>query len=273
MSRPEPTVQHTDPSPARPANVYGCWLNGSDHSPADREAAAEVVRRYPGVVASAEAVRDFGSRVAWYGGMGCMIRQFLDIGAGFPGAGSTHETVRVASPSCRVVYADSDQVVVERCGDRVRAETRGAGEYICADVRDPAELLARAGGVLDFAEPAVVLLLEVLPYVPDAGDPAGIVAALVAGLAPGSLIAVSHLTGDFSPGAVDAGVAAWNALLPGTPVCPRGEAEVTSLFGGLKLEYPGVVRAGSWRPSFRTRGPDLADAYAGVAALPRPGGG
>jgi S-adenosyl methyltransferase len=271
MSRPEFSVQQTDSAPAHAAGVCGYWLGGSDHGPADRAAAAEVARCYPGVVDSVRAVRDFGRRVAWYGGNGRLVRQFLDIGAGFPGADSTHEIVRLASRGCRVVYADIDPVVAERCGDRVRAGTRGAGEYICADVRDPAELLARAGAVLDFAEPAVVLLLGVLAYVPDDGDPAGIVAGLAAALAPGSLIAVAHLTADFSPGAVDAGVGAWNALMPAAPVYPRGEAAVTAMLGGLRLQLPGVVRAGLWRPPFRSPGPGLADVYAGVASLPRPG--
>jgi len=32
------------------------------------------------------------------------------------------------------------------------------------------------------------------------------------------------------------------------------------------------MRASGWRPSFRSPGPDLADMYGGVAAVPRPGG-
>jgi hypothetical protein len=270
MSCPEPLVQQTDSAPAQPARVCGYWQGGSGHGPADRAAAAEVARRYPGVLASVRAVREFGRRVAWYGATGRATRQFLDIGAGFPGADSTCDTVRWASSGCRVVYADIDPVVAERSRDRVRADTRGTGEYICADVRDPAGLLARAGAVLDFTKPAVVLLLA---YVPDADDPAGIVAGLAAGLAPGSLIAISHLTADLSPGPVGAGVAAWNALMPAAPVHPRGEAAVTSMFGDLKLQHPGVVPVGMWRPPFRSPGPGAADVYAGAAVLPRPGDG
>jgi hypothetical protein len=262
-----------DAGGAHPARVCAYWHGGSDHGPTDRGAAAEVARCWPGVLATTRAVREFGRRVAWYGAAGRVTRQFLDIGAGYPGVDSTHETVRWANRGCRVVYADADPVVAERCGDRVRAETAGTGKYICADVRDPAGLLAQAGAVIDFAEPVVVLLLGVLAFVPNAGDTAGIVAGLAAGLAPGSLIAVSHLTADFSPGAVDAGVAAWNALMPAAPVYPRGEPAVTAMFGDLKLQPPGVVRAGLWRPPFRNPGTGLADVYAGVAVLPRPGHG
>jgi hypothetical protein len=279
LRSPEPPTVPGPPWDAgvpHPARVYAYWEGDSNHGLADRTAAAEVARRYPGVLASIQAVRDFGRRVAWYGAAGRVTRQFLDIGAGYLGSDSTYEIVRWADHSCRVVYADIDPVVVERSRDRVHAETAGTGEYICADVRDPAGLVAQAGSVLNFAEPIVVLLLGVLPYVPDADDPAGIVAALAAELAPGSLLAISHLTADLSPGgvdAVDAGVAAWNVLMPATPVYPRGEAEVTSLFGGLKLQIPGVAQAGLWRPPGRKPRPSVADVYAGVAALPCPGDG
>jgi len=37
-----------DPSVPHPARVYGYWLGGKDHYPADREVAEEVIRRRPG---------------------------------------------------------------------------------------------------------------------------------------------------------------------------------------------------------------------------------
>jgi S-adenosyl methyltransferase/Fusaric acid resistance protein-like len=72
----------------------------------------------------------------------------------------------------------------------------GACDYVDADVRDTAVILDQAARTLDFAQPAAVLLLAVLHFVPDTDDPAGIVKALAAGLAPGSYIAISHLTAD-----------------------------------------------------------------------------
>jgi hypothetical protein len=81
-------------------------------------------------------------------------------------------------------------------------------------VRDPAALLDAAGAVLDFTRPVAVLLLAVLHFVPDADDPAGIVKQLAPALAPGSLIAISHLTGDYAPEQVAEGTAAYNARVP-----------------------------------------------------------
>ena len=46
-----------DPSVAHPARVYAYWLGGKDHFLADRQAAEEVIRRRPQVVAGARANR------------------------------------------------------------------------------------------------------------------------------------------------------------------------------------------------------------------------
>jgi len=110
-----------------------------------------------------------------------------------------------------------------------------------------------------------VLLLAVLHFIPDVDDPAGIVAALTEPLAPGSCVAISHLTGDFAPDAISGGVAAYNALVP-TPIFARSHAQVTSLFVGLPFLAPGVVPVSEWRP--QNVALQVADVYAGVARKP-----
>ncbi len=85
-------------------------------------------------------------------------------------------------------------------------------------------------------------MLAVLHFVCDADDPAAIVAALAGPLAPGSYVAISHLTADFAPSAVSAGVEAYNTLVP-TTLIPRSHSAVSALFGRLPLVPPGVVAA------------------------------
>ncbi len=113
-----------------------------------------------------------------------------------------------------------------------------------------------------------VLLVAILHFIPDADDPQGIVAALTAGLAPGSFVAISHLTADLAPEAVASGVSAYNAVVP-TEITPRSHAQVTGLFGGLPLVAPGVVPVSEWRPDFRARPGHSADMYAGLATTGR----
>jgi S-adenosyl methyltransferase len=136
-----------------------------------------------------------------------------------------------------------------------------------ADLRDTATIVAQASHMLDLTRPTAVLLLAVLHFIPDAGDPAGTVAALTKQLAPGSYVVISHLTGDFAPGPVSAGVQAYNALVP-TPLVARTHAQVTALFGGLPLVPPGVVPLTEWRPAITGPSSGQADLYAGAARVP-----
>jgi S-adenosyl methyltransferase len=107
----------------------------------------------------------------------------------------------------------------------------------------------------------------VLHFVPDADDPAGIVAALARPLAPGSYLVISHLTGDFAPDPVTASVDVYNTLVP-TAVIPRSHAQVSALFAELPLVPPGVVPLTEWRPAIAGFSFRQADMYAGAARIP-----
>jgi S-adenosyl methyltransferase len=252
-----------DPDVPHPARVYNYWLAGKDHFDADRQAAEEVIRRRPEVVAGARANRAFLARAVRYLAAERGIRQFLDIGTGLPAPASTHEVAQQAAPDCTVVYADNDPLVLVYARALLTCRLPGRCGYVDADLRDTAALVGQASRTLDFTRPAAVLLLAVLHFIPDADDPAGIVATLASALAPGSYLVISHLTGDLAPGPVAAGVGAYNDAVP-TAVIPRSHAQVTALFGGLPLVPPGVVPVTEWRPA--VAGPTTpADLYAGMA--------
>jgi hypothetical protein len=145
----------------------------------------------------------------------------------------------------------------------------GACDYLDADLRDPEMILRGAARTLDFTQPAAVMLVAVLHFVPDSSGPAGLVAALADALAPGgSFVAISHLTADVAPDAVSSGVAAYNSLVP-AGITARSHAEVTALFGGLPLVAPGVVPVNEWRPAVDCRSGQGADVYAGLATAGR----
>src|SRR5690242_11792203 len=189
-----------DPDTPHPARIYNYWLGGKDHFSADRRAAEAVIRRRPEVVASARANRAFLARAVRYLTTRCGIRQFLDIGTGLPAPASTHEVAQQAAPDCAVVYADNDPLVLVYARALLTCRPPGRCGYVDADLRDTATLLAKASRTLDLTRPTAVLLLAVLHFIPDSDDPAGIVAALTSGLAPGSYLVISHLTGDLAPG-------------------------------------------------------------------------
>jgi hypothetical protein len=174
-----------------------------------------------------------------------------------------------------VVYCDNDPVVLSHARALLTSTPQGACEVIDADLRDPETILAEAAKTLDFTQPAAILLLAVLHFISDADRPAQIVAALASALAPGSYVALSHLTGDLAPEQVAAAVTAYNNLAP-VPVTARSHAQVSGLFGGLPLLPPGVVPVTEWRPAAGDPFSQPADLHAGVARIPHraayPGG-
>jgi O-methyltransferase involved in polyketide biosynthesis len=262
-----------DPSIAHPARVYAFWLGGKDHYPADREAGREVVRLRPEVLAGARANRAFGQRVTRYAAT-AGIRQFLDIGAGLPAPGPTHQIAHGISPACRTVYADNDPLVTAHCRALLAAEPDAAPcACIDADVRDAAALLDGARAALDFTQPVAVLVLAVLHFLADSDNPGGIIRQLAAALAPGSLIAVSHVTADYAPDAITDSAAAYNARVP-LPVHPRSREQFAAILGDLPLRHPGIVPVSRWQPSLREPAPQDVDIYGAVAqispAAPRP---
>ena len=256
------------PDVPHPARVYSVWIGGKDHYRADRNVAEEVAACRPQVVAGARANRAFLARVVRYLAGPCGVRQFLDIGPGLPAPGATHAVAQAMAPESRIVYVDNDPLVLMHAR-ALLISTRGeACGYVGADLRDPGTILKEAARTLDFSRPTALILAAVLHFLPDADDPTGVVAAVMAGLAPGSFVAISHLTCDFAPDQVLSGVAAYNAAVP-VGIAARSHAEVTALFGGLSLVAPGVVPVAEWRPDAGDRPARHADLYAGLAVTGR----
>jgi hypothetical protein len=264
-----PTDKRFDPCVPHPARVYAYWLGSKDHYPADRKAAEEVAAQRPQVVAGARANRAFLARSVRYLAGQCGIRQFLDIGPGMPAPLATHEVAQAICSESKIVYVDSDPLVLSHARALLTSSREGACEYVDADLRDTSAIVSEAARTLDFTQPAALILAAILHFIPDADDPARLVAELAAPLAPGSFVVISHLTGDFAPDQVASGVAAYNELVP-AGITARTHREVTALFGGLSLVPPGVVPVSEWRPEHAPVRGVSADIYAGLATVRRP---
>ena len=256
-----------DPSVAHPARVYNFWLGGKDHFAADREAGQEVMRLRPEIVAGARANREFLTRVVRYL-VGQGIRQFLDVGTGLPAPDNVHEVAQRADPWCRVVYVDRDPLVLMHSRALLTSSREGSCDYLEADLRDVDLILKEASRTLDLTQPVALLLLAILQLIPDEDEPWEIVAALASSLAPGSYVAISHMTADFAPGAVNAAARAYNSRAA-VPVTARSHAQVSELFSGYTLVAPGVVPITSWRRDQISGGDQVADLYGGVARTSR----
>ena len=232
-----------DTSVPNVARIYDFLLGGKDNFAVDREAAGRVLREIPHSALACRQNRDFLGRVvrslADHG-----IRQFLDVGSGLPTRDNVHEIAQAAAPGSRVVYADYDNVVVTHA--RALLEKGSPGVLVVqGDVRDPGKIIADAGGLLDFGEPVAVLLLAVLHFLTDADGPHEVVAGLAGALAPGSALAISHLTGEGTE--PDKGRAAQKVYQGASaPAVPRSRQDITRFFTGLNLADPGVTDINRW---------------------------
>jgi hypothetical protein len=228
------------------ARVYDYWLGGKDNFAADRAAAEQVIATFPGIRVSVQAQRAFLGRAVHYLAAEVGIRQFLDVGTGLPSGSNTHEVAQRAAPECRVVYVDNDPIVLLHAAALLASSSAGETAYIEADLRNTGKILEEAARTLDFGQPIAVMLLGVLHCVPDADDPAAIVARLLAATAPGSYLTIAHPASDVAVDQMATSMRGYNDQAR-DKLTARSHAEVSRFFEGLDLVPPGVVQLHRWR--------------------------
>ncbi|GAA0935732.1 SAM-dependent methyltransferase [Nonomuraea longicatena] len=251
------------------ARMYDEALGGKDHFEVDRAANARLYKAIgeDRVRSTAMENRRFLGRVVRYLSEECGIRQFLDVGSGLPTASNTHQIAKEADPGSRVVYVDIDPIVAVH-GRALLADD--STRIVTADMRRPETILddERVNGFLDFGRPVAVLFVAVFHFVTPEEDPAGIVAAFRERQAPGSYVAISHLTTD---GMSEPEQQGWYAGFAGAtvPLVLRKEADIRRLFHGYDLVEPGLVRPYDWRPG-DDGSPRTSSLFGGVGRVSHP---
>jgi hypothetical protein len=250
------------------ARVYDYWLGGKDNFAVDRAVGEAMMKAIPGMRYMAGENRKFVHRVARDLVAKEGISQFLDIGTGIPTRPNLHEIAQSLEPTARVVYVDNDPIVLVHARALMISTPQGRSEYISADLRDPQSILADRAlrDTLDLTKPVGLTLIAILMLLPDTDDPWGKVAELRDALPSGSLLAITHPTGDFNPDEVNAGVAA--ATTAGMTLVPRTYEEIRRFFGDWDLLEPGLVPVSSWRPDDAVAEPEAAYYWAGAARKP-----
>ena len=256
------------------ARMYDHALGGNDNLAADREVVEKLRAVLPGLGPATWANRGFHQRAAiWMAHQG--IAQFIDVGCGLPRRENTHQAVQKVIPAARVAYVDHDPMVIT-LAKALLPPTEDTC-IILADLRDPATVLAalRLDGLIEFAQPTGLLVTAVLQFIDDVSDPGGCLAHLIAALAPGSYVALSHITADqIPPRAAAALIKAYQDAAEHLHL--RTRAEVETFFSGLDLVPPrkGARPRVSWAGRWRAEDPaEAADScsqlwWAGVGHKP-----
>ncbi|MGH3763249.1 SAM-dependent methyltransferase [Actinophytocola sp.] len=255
------SVDLDKPSAAR---MYDYLLGGNHNFAVDREYIEQGLKFQPEIKRFAVMNRSFLRRVVLFM-IDQGIRQFLDLGSGIPTVGNVHEIAQGADPSSRVVYVDNEHVAVAH--SQLLLDDNENAVIIHGDVTKPWLVLAdeQTRRTLDFDKPVGLLAITIGHYILDDQDPVGVFAAYRKALAPGSYLAISHLTDDF---AVVKGEELRTFMKKSqNQVRPRTHDEVLELFGDFEFVEPGLVTTSRWRPERPVEegvGAERDGLYAGV---------
>ncbi len=240
------------PQTASPAGIYDHLLGGDAGTAADREAASRIIAALPVIPQVAWANRGFLMRAVTWMARERGIRQFIDVGAGFPAQRPTHEVARAVAPGCRVLYTDNDPAAVAR-GSRMLDGVPGTA-VIEADLRQPGALFGHpeARRLIDLSLPTGLLVVAVTQFVADEDDPWSLVARHMAPLATGSCLALSAPTADHKVESQVERVESEYAHSSAGVNQTRTREEIERFFSGLEIAapyegaIPGVAFVGLW---------------------------
>lgn len=269
----ESTKEPSGPQTASPAGIYDYLLGGGAGTVADREAARRIIAALPVIPQVAWANRGFLMRAVTWMAQERGIRQFIDIGAGFPAQRPTHEVARAVAPECRVLYTDNDPAAVAR-GSHMLDRVPGTA-VIEADLRQPGALFGHpeTTRLIDPRLPTGLLVVAVTQFVSDEDDPWSLVAQHMAPLAPGSCLALSAPTADHKVESQVEQVESEYAHSSAGVNQTRTKEEIQRFFSDLELAAPyedaapGVTFVGLWGCDDPEAADDEASRwfYAGVA--------
>ncbi len=262
-------VPGVDTTRANVARVYDYWLGGRHNFLADQDVARAIAAVSPNAPLIGRANRAFlGRAVRFLAANG--VRQFLDIGSGIPTQQNTHEVAQQASPGARVVYADIDPVAIAHSKAILAGQDDAA--IIEADLRDPAAILddPATRRLIDFSQPAGLLLIAILHFIADAEDPWQLVRTLRDALAPGSYLVLSHGTDEGTPEVARAVQNVYNRGVA-TALHVRSRAAIMRFFDGFEVAGPGLVFIPQWQPDSPAGVPDDPHRYGNLVGVGRKG--
>jgi hypothetical protein len=268
----------------RPAasRIYDWYLGGKTNYAIDREFGKRAEVTFPLIKPLAQGNRWWMNRVV-QAAADAGIRQIIDLGSGVPSVGNAHTVLRGALPNgekSSVLYVDYEDVAAAHA--RVALEqddATGWAGVVQQDLRNERKILddPETRRLIDFDQPVCLLFVAVLHFLGPQDRPEDVVQRYAKRLAPGSWVAISHITcDDDAPTESAEMVRRFVASYRDTtnPLWLRSRDEMRHLFpAGWPLLEPGLVHPPNWRPDGGTllAEDDKAGVFGwcGVAEKPR----
>jgi SAM-dependent methyltransferase len=227
------------------ARIYDYALGGGHNLASDRAMFEQLLLIEPNLREIAWINRSFMRRTVLFM-LKRGIRQFLDLGSGIPTAGNVHEIAQKNAPETKVVYVDREDVAVAH--SRLLLDANPNATMVEADIIRPGDVLRHPETLrmLNFTKPLGLLAITVGHYVRDE-QVFDVFSRYRDALAPGSVIAISHITGDFEH--VRSDELADSVAKDGAErINVRTRGDILPLFGDFELVEPGLVPPSNWHP-------------------------
>jgi len=243
------------------ARLYDYLLGGTHNFAADRELAHKLLQAEPNARYIVAENRAFLGRAVRFL-LSAGIRQFIDLGAGIPTQQNVHEIAQKHDPEAKVVYVDNDPIAVAH--SRQILWDRSRARVIEGDLREPDSVLDHPDltSLIDLNQPVGLLMISVLHFVPDSGEPVSAVDRFARTLAPGSHLVIAHATHEAAP---EAAAQVHDLSTTATAsIHPRAREEIMPFFSRFDLVEPGLVYLSSWRPDEPPADPDVVWIFGGV---------
>ena len=254
------------------ARMYDYYLGGKDNYDSDRAACEELDKVVPSTRALAVNNRRFLQRVVATLAADYGIRQFLDHGSGLPTQDNVHQVAQRIDPASRVVYVDSDPMVLVH--GRALLDQNERTAVVQADLRDTDGIFTHPDTerLIDFSQPVALLFNSVFHCIPDSDTdgPSAVVRRVVEKLVPGSCMVMCQLVSE-DPEVRDFVTAFMDQATQGHWGRVRQEKDVAEWFEGLDILDPGLVEVSTWRPDTEVtpdRPPRSGSSSAAWAASP-----
>lgn len=217
------------------SRVWNHLAGGKDAYQEDRDFGAALEAAIPQFTRLANTRLELRSRLVRYLAAGPRISQFLSVGTELPLREEIHEVAQDVTPAAKVVYTDTDPVLLAYADGLLRPDDRTA--CVNAGAGDPSAILAGATLTLDLSRPVAVLVIGALETLTDR-DAEDTIQVLGNVLAPGSRLAVVHLTARLDQAVALAAVCGEHGV---TPPQLRAPQEIAALFGPLEVtEFSGT---------------------------------